>query len=148
MGEWLAYLGGGTFRRPMYNIIIRPPELTMYTDASMSVFRGYSHQTGPFFRHEQSAEDKCRFCGSRKHVTVFNDISIYVIELLGMLVGAWMLLATERCRSVTAGDCVLLRGENEPSVAWIRRCRGGNEPHSSALMCMLGSLEVSSGWYS
>ena len=142
----LAYRGGH-FSSPMYNII-RPPKLPMFTDASKSAFGGYCLQTGHFFRHELSAEEKSRFCGSSKHFTGYNDNSINVLELLGMLVGAWMLVVTERRRPVTAGDCVLLRGDNKPSVAWIRRCRGGKELRSGALMRMLGALEVSSGWHS
>ena len=63
-----------------------------------------------------------------------------------MLIEAWMLVVTERRRPVTAGDCVLLRGDNEPSVAWIRRCRGGNEHRLGALMRLLGALEVSREW--
>ena len=45
------------------------------------------------------------------------------------------------------GDCVLLRGDNEAAVQWVRRCRGGKEPRSGALMRLLGVLEVSSGWH-
>ena len=100
-------------------------------------FGGYCLQTGHFFRHELLAEEKSRFWGSNKHVTGFNDIRINVLELLDMLVGAWMLVVAERRRSVTAGDSVLLRGDNEPNVAWIWRCRGGKEPRFGALMRML-----------
>ena len=45
----------------VYNIIIRPPKLTMFTDASKSAFGGYCLQTGHFFCRERSAEEKYRF---------------------------------------------------------------------------------------
>ena len=51
------------------------------------------------------------------------------------------------CRVAVAysRDCVLLRGDNEAAVQWVRRCRGGLEPRSVALMRLLGVLDVSSG---
>ena len=64
-----------------------------------------------------------------------------------MAVGAWMVVVTERGRPVTAGNCVLQRGDNGPSAAWIQRCSGGKEPSSGALMRILGALEVSSVWH-
>ena len=45
------------------------------------------------------------------------------------------------------GDCVHLRGDNDAAVQWVRRCRGGTEPRSGALMRLLGVLELSSGWH-
>lgn len=45
------------------------------------------------------------------------------------------------------GNCVLLHGDNEAAFYWERRCRGGNERRSGALMCLLGVLELSSGWH-
>jgi len=63
-----------------------------------------------------------------------------------MAVGAWMVVVTERGRPVTAGDCVLLRGDNEPSVACIRRCRGGKEARSGALsVCWVPSKYLVDG---
>ena len=102
---------GGHFSSPMYNIVIRLPKLTMFTDASKSAVGGYCLLTGHLFRSELSAEEKFRFWGSSKYVTGFNNVSINVLELLGMLVRARMLVVTERRRSVTAGYCVLLRGQ-------------------------------------
>ena len=56
-----------------------------------------------------------------------------------------MVLCAERPSA--GGDCVLLRGDNDAAVQWVRRYRGGLEPRSGALMCLLGVLEVSSGWH-
>ena len=42
---------------------------------------------------------------------------------------------------------MLLRGDNEAAVEWVRRCRGGKEPRSGALMGLLGVRELSSGWH-
>ena len=50
-------------------------------------------------------------------------------------------------RPSATGDCVLLRGDNEAAVAWVRRCRWGKEPRSGALTRLLGALELSSDWH-
>ena len=41
-------------------------------------------------------------------------------------------------------DYVLLRGDNEPAVHWVRRCRGG-KPRSGALMRLMGATELVGG---
>ena len=98
------------------------------------------------FRYELSDDEKSQFIGSSKHVKGVNDLSINVLELLGMFLGAWLLAAHRQDVPCVEHGCVLLRGDNEASVAWIQRCRGGKEPRSGALMRMLGAVEVSSGW--
>ena len=74
-------------------------------------------------------------------------ISIKVLELLGTVESAWVLVSSCAERPSATGDCVLLRGDNEAAVQWVRRCRGGKEPRSGALMRFLGVLELSSGWH-
>ena len=130
----------------MYNIVTRPPQLTLFSDASKQAVGGYCSETGQYWRYDLSAEERSRFCGSSASVVGVNDDSINALELLGMLVGAWVFVVGQRRRPASAGYCVLLRGDNESSVAWIQRCRGGKEPRSGALMRLLGVLEVSSGW--
>ena len=68
-----------------------------------------------------------------------------MLELLGMVVSTWVLVVLCAERPSARGDYVLLRGDNEAAVQWVRRCRGGLEPRSGALMRLLGVLEVSSG---
>ena len=75
-----------------------------------------------------------------------NDVSVNVLTLLGMVVGAQALITRQQFVPQEMGDCIQLRGDNEPSVAWIQRCRGGKEPRSGAILRMLGVIEVSSGW--
>ena len=88
-----------------------------------------------------------RLCDSSKAVAGENDISINVLELLGIVVSAWVLVSPCAERPSATGDCVLLRGDNEAVSAWVRRCRGGNEPRSGGLMRLLGALELFSGWH-
>ena len=76
-----------------------------------------------------------------------DNLSINVVERLGMVVSLFVLVSSCADRPSVTKDCALLRGDNEAAVHWVRRCRGGLEPRSSALMRLLGVLEVSSGWH-
>lgn len=67
-----------------------------------------------------------------------------VLELHSILVGARLQVVRQQHRPVTAGDCFLLRGDSEASVAQIQSWRGVKEPRSGALMRILGMIEVSS----
>ena len=137
---------GGSLCSPMYNIVHRPPTMAVFSDASKTAFGGYCAQTGVYYRRSLTPEEQSRFVGSSKMVSGVNDISINVLELLGMVVGAQVLITQQQLVPQEMGDCIQLRGDNEPSVAWIQRCRGGKEPRSGAIMRLLGVIEVSSGW--
>ena len=105
-------------------------------------------RTGVYWRYDLTAQEKSRFCGSSKSVRGVDDLSISVLERLGMVVSAFFLVSSCADRSSATGDCVLLRGDSEAAaVHWVRRCRGGLEPRFGALMRLLGVLEVSSGWH-
>ena len=39
-----------------------------------------------------------------------------------------------------------MRGHNMSAVKWVSKCKGGKEPRSGALMCLLGCLEVGRRW--
>ena len=95
--------GGGHFSSPMYNIVIRPPLLTMFTDSAMSTFGGYCLQTGQFFRQELSAEEQSCFRGSSKHFTGFKDSSINVRGLASGYAGRGMDVGGGRVPSVGNG---------------------------------------------
>lgn len=66
-----------------------------------------------------------------------DDISINVLELLGMVISAWVLVILCEDLPKQADDCVF-RGDNEAGVQWVRRRRAGKEPRSGALMRFLG----------
>jgi len=149
--RWLVDEGfdarGGTLSAPMYHLLERPAQRTLFSDASKTAVGGFCLETGVYWRYELDVQERSRFCGASASVAGEDDISINVLELLGMVVSAWVLVSSCAERPSAMGDCVLLRGDNEAAVQWVRRCRGGKEPRSGALMRLLGVLEVSSGWH-
>ena len=105
---------------------------------------GYCLKTGVYWRYDLTAQEQSRFYGSSKSVRGVGGISISVLEPLDMIGSAVVLVSSCADRPSATGDCVLLRGDNETAVDWVRRCRGGLEPRSGALTCLLGVLEFSS----
>ena len=84
---------------------------------------------------------------ARLHATVtdWNDLSVKVLELLDMVVTAWIFVTQSDARLSYARDTDLMRGDNMSTVQCVSKCRGGREPQSRALMRLLGCLEVGTG---
>ena len=136
---------GGTLSAPMYHLLERPAQRTLFSDASKTAIWCFCLETGVYWRYDLSVEEQSRFCGSSRSVAGMDCSSVNVLELLRMVVSARVLVFPCAERPSTTGDCVLLRGDNEATVQWVRRCRGGKEPRSGALMRLLGVIKLSSG---
>lgn len=132
---------------PMYRMVARPPFRTLFSDASKNAVGGYCLEMGWYWRYTLSEEEQSRFCGSSKDLLSQDSISINALELLGMVISAYMLVVVCGERPAGDNDCVLLRGDNEAAIQWVRRCRGGKEPRSGALMRLMGATELVGGWY-
>ena len=109
---------------PMYRLVARPPCRTLTSDTSKHAVEGFCLETGQYWRYDLSEEELARFCESSKHNQSHVSISINALELLGMVMSAYMLVVVCSERPVWDKDCVLLRGDNEVAVHWVRRCRG------------------------
>lgn len=59
------------------------------------------------------------------------------LNILGMVMGAWLVAVKGRFREKDVGDSLLFRRHNEPSVTWMQQRRGGKEPRSWGLMRFL-----------
>lgn len=86
----------------MHHFLERPARRILFSDTSKTPIGGYRLETGVYWRYVLDAGERPHFfCGSRAVVTGKNDISIHVVELLGMVVSAFVLviLRAERARS-------------------------------------------------
>lgn len=104
-------------------------------------------ETGLYWPYTLSKEEQSRFCGSSKHLLSQEGISISALELLSMVMSAYVLVVVCRERPAGDSDCILLRGDNEAAARWVRRCGGSKESRSGALTCLLGGTELAGGWY-
>ena len=69
-----------------------------------------------------------------------------MLELLGMVVTAWIFVSESGILPSYARDTVLMRGDNTSAVHWASKCVGRREPRSGALMGIFGCLKVGSVW--
>ena len=75
---------GEQFTSPMYNIVTRPPQLTLFSDASKQAVGGYCLETGQYWRYDLSAEEQPRCCGSAASLVGVNDVSVKVGRVFGL----------------------------------------------------------------
>ena len=128
---------------PLYTRFLQRHSRTLVSDASGPAVGGYCLETGAWWRFDVDQDAKSRLS---QRVKDHNDLSINVLELLGMVITAWMFVVGAGSQPRFEGENVLVLGDNMSAVHWIGKCRGGTEPRSGALMRMLGCLEMRSGW--
>ena len=81
---------GGVLSAPMYHLLERPAQRTLFSDASKTTVGGYCLETGVYWRYDLTAQQQSRFCGSSKSNRGVDDLCINVLELLGMVVLAFV----------------------------------------------------------
>ena len=85
---------GGVLSAPMDHLLERPAQRTLFSDASKTAVGGYCLETGLYCRYDLTAQEQSRFCGSSKSVRSVDDLSINVLELLGMVASAFVLVSS------------------------------------------------------
>ena len=73
-------------------------------------------------------------------------ITINILELIGIMMSAFVMPMTENDRPEYAGDTVLLRGDNVSAVSWLNRCGDARDKRAALVMRIMRRLEVTSGW--
>ena len=73
-------------------------------------------------------------------------ITINLLELLGMVVIAWVMLELVGDRANADRDPFLMRGDNTAAVSWISRRGRARDKRACLLMRMLGRLKIKGGW--
>ena len=122
---------------------MQPHSRTLINDASGDAMGDFCLEAGLWWR--VNFDDDTRNC-LRAHVQGMDDLSINVLELLAMIVTAWAFTVDAQVAPQYVGESFPLRGDNMSAVHCVNRRRGGRKPRASALMRMLGCLEIRSGW--
>ena len=117
---------------------------TRWGDAMGGWFLQAGADSRVWWRYNFGAKVRPRY---RDKISRHNDLSINVLELLGMVIGAWVFLVQANTKPSYVRDSIRMRGDNSSAVAWVNKCRGGKEPRSGALIRILGCLEIGSDWH-
>ena len=76
---------------------------------------------------------------------MYCTITINLLELLDMVVFAWVILELVGDRADAKGDPIPMRGVNTEAVSWISQCGEARDIRACLLMKMLGRLEIEGG---
>ena len=99
---------------------------TLWSDASGDSMSGYflgpEVGSGVWWRFEFDDDVRARL---REQVRGWNDLSINVFELLGMVVTAWIFVTQLNVRPSYARETMLMRGDNMAAVHRVSKWRGG-----------------------
>ena len=112
----------GRLSAPLYRSFMQPPTFTLWSDASGDAMGGYFLGPGPgsgvWWRFEFGDDVRAR---------LWNHLSINVLELLGMVVTAWIFVTQSDARPRYARDTVLMRGGNMSADQWVSKRKGGRK---------------------
>jgi len=75
-----------------------------------------------------------------------SSVTINLLELVGMVMNAWVMHELVGDRPESAGDPILVRGDNFAAVTWSQKCGGARDKRAGLMMRTLGRLEVKGGW--
>ena len=136
---------GESLSAPFYAHSKRRPVRRYLSYASFSAIGGYCPALKIFWRYTLDARLTAEL--KRKAETKETSaITINLLELTGMFMTAWVVHIIVEDRPQTAGDAVLLRGDNVSAVSWVNECGGAKDRRAGILMRILGRMEIASGW--
>ena len=104
---------------------------------------GYCLESGCWWRYDFDENMRARV---RPKVFGRDDLSINLVELLATTGTAWAFTVQAATPSDHPRASILMQGDNSSGVRWGIDAGGGQEPRSSAVMRMMGCLEIRSGW--
>ena len=148
--EWWAkehelLLEGEALIAPCYTAIKRPAKRHYLSDASFESVGGFCVEKKVFWRYDLPTELTAEL-KRKADLQETCTITINLLELLGMVVTAWVMLELVGDRPDAAGDLILMRGDNMAAVSWVSRSGGATDKRACLLMRMLGRLELAGGW--
>ena len=123
----------------------RPAVRPYLSDASFEAMDGYCVERRVYWRYDLPQD----FTGELKRKATLLEtctVTINLLEVLEMVVTAWVMLELGGDRSAFDGDPVLMRGGNVAAVSWVSPCGGERDKRAGLLMRMLGRLEIKGRW--
>ena len=108
---------------------MKPSTFTLLSDASGDAMGGFVlgpvSGSGTWWRFQCDDDVHARL---RATVRDWNELSINVLELLGMVATPSIFVTQSDARPNYARDTTFMRGDNISAVQWVSNCKGGREP--------------------
>ena len=111
----------GTLEAPLYSLYPQRPLCTLWSDASGDALGRYCLESGLWWRLDLDANVRARLRSCNSHR---DDLSINLLELLGMVITAWVFVVQAGSRPTYAREIILMRGDNQTAVHWVNKCKG------------------------
>lgn len=138
-------LEGASLYSPFYDDVYCPPSRHWLSDATPKAIGGGCMERRVCWRYDLS-EEECRYASVDMMCAKHDKLSIDLLELLGMVVTAYVMVAVKGDMPTVTGEPVLMRGDSSCAVTWVNKCGGMRNPRAAFAMRWLGVLEMNSGW--
>lgn len=136
---------GASLNAPCFAAVKRPAKRLYLSDASFDAIGGYCLELRIYWRYDLPLDCSAKL--KRKAANrETSSVTINLLELVGMVVTAWVMQELVGDRPETRGDPILMRGDNVAAFTWSNRCGGARDMRACLMMRMLGCLEISGGW--
>lgn len=138
-------VAGVSLYSPLFYHTQWDPERHWLSDATLSAVGGFCAETGVWWRYDLTEEEKSRSVVGTK-CAEHNAISINLLELLAMVITAYVMVVQKLDHSRVEGAPVVMFGDNVSAVTWVNKCGGTRDPRAAFLMRYLGRIEMRAGW--
>ena len=112
---------GERLAAPFFRFVKQTHRRTWFSDASFEALGGLCLEMGVYSRYNLSEGEVKRTIRSRKGGDR-NRLSINVLELMGMVMTAYVMIVIRRDRPAKEGESVLMRGGSSSAVQWVINC--------------------------
>ena len=134
---------GGEIAAPSFSFAQQIASRTLFSDASTKRVGGVCMEKRWYWFWTLPQEVEGRTITHRKHGEGdFMDTNL--LELLGVVVSAYVLVEMTEDRPGRKGEAVMMRADNTRAVGWVWTCRGGKKDKArvGALMRWLGVFRM------
>lgn len=138
-------VAGESLCAPCYVDVERPAKRHYLSDASFDAVGGYCPELKRFWRYDLPLD----FAAELKRKAACREtssVTINLLELMGMVLTAWVMHELVGDHPTQRGDPIRMRGDNFSAVTWSNRCGGARDKRAGLMMRMLGRLEIRGGW--
>ena len=145
LGRGRGY-GGERITAPFFRFVKQRPSRTWLSNASLAAIGGLFMEMGVCWRFDLPEEMQKRTVEGGRAVA--DLICIKLLEVMAMVMTAYVIITMKRERPRRRGEAVLTRADNGAAVTWVRRRGGGGEKQArvGALMRIMGAMEAKGGW--